>query len=312
MSKFSRCGHSAGATSDTWTGALLGQSHMTNIVVNAASSAKPVRCLVETPRGSEAPTAALAVHDRTAAVGHQDGTIGVWDLDKGQRLHTFKRNDAMIWALAFAGDGQRVLSAGHDWAVALWDRRREAGPVHLFEGHENAVQALAYSGARTASSGTGALPAMIASGGADRHVKLWHATDYGLIRTYRGHKDFVSTLAFSPDGAHLASGSFDKVVRIWSTTESGNSRTLRGHKGRVTQIAFSIDGQILASASEDGTVRLWDWKRGRVVRTLAGHTGSVRSVSFSPDGRTLATSGEDGTIRIWDATTLPKVTASRS
>ena len=262
--------------------------------------------LIRTIEAGENPISALAVHDRVAAIGHQDGAIALWDLDRGQRLRTFKRNDAMIWSVAFAGDTQRVLSAGHDWAVALWDQRSDAGPLHLFEGHENAVQAVAFGNRPGDTTG------LIATGGADKAIKLWNGADYSAIRGYRGHRDFISALAFSPDSAHLASGSFDKTVRIWSTTDGGTIRTLRGHKGRVTSVAFSSDNQILASASEDGTVRLWDWKRGRVVRTLAGHTGGVRSVAFSADGKYVATAGEDGTIRLWDAVTLPRATASRS
>ncbi len=265
--------------------------------------------LVRTLEAGENLTGALAVQAQSAAVGHQDGTVAIWDLERGQRLRTFKRNDALIWSIAFAGETQRVLSAGHDWAVALWDQRRDAGPVHLFEGHDNAVQAVAFAPRASTGGGAGAL---IATGSADKTVKLWGASDFALIRTYRGHRDFVGALAFSPDGGQLASASFDKIIKVWSTSESGNSRTLRGHKGRVTSVAFSPDGQILASASEDGTVRLWEWKRGRVVRTLAGHSGGVRAVIFSPDGKSAATAGEDGTIRLWDTTTLPRSTASRT
>jgi serine/threonine protein kinase len=263
--------------------------------------------LIRTVEAGDNVTGALSVQERIAAVGHQDGMVSIWDLDRGQRQRTFKRNDALIWSVAFAGDTQRVLSAGHDWAVALWDQRRDAGPAHLFEGHDNAVQAVAF-GSRPSSQGG----SLLATGSADKTIRLWDAADFGQIRIYRGHRDFVSALAFAPDGGHFASASFDKTVKLWSTSESGSSRTLRGHKGRVTAVAFSPDGQILASASEDGTVRLWDWKRSRVVRTLAGHTGGVRAVAFSADGKYAATAGEDGSIRLWDAATLPKSTASRT
>ena len=275
-----------------------------------AAKGEPIRTL----EAGENITAALGVQDRTAVVGHQDGTVTLWDLDRGQRLRTFKRNDALVWSVTFAGEPQRVLSAGHDWTVALWDQRREAGPLHLFEGHDNAVQAVAFasrSSSNGGGNGGGNGAGLIATGSADKTVKLWNAADFTLIRTYRGHRDFVGALAFSGDGGQLASASFDKTIKVWSTAESGNSRTLRGHKGRVTSVAFSPDGQSLASASEDGTVRLWEWRRGRVVRTLAGHSGGVRAAVFSPDGKSVATAGEDGTIRLWDTSTLPRSTASR-
>jgi serine/threonine protein kinase len=258
--------------------------------------------LLRTLETGESVPSALAVHERHAAVGHQDGSIVLWDVEQGSRVKSLKRNEALIWSVAFAGDANRIVSGGHDWSVTLWDGRREAGPLHLFEGHDNAVQAVAY------------VPRgpYIVSAGADRTIKLWDGGDYSLVRTYKGHRDFVSSLAVSADGALIASGSFDKTIRIWQAGEGGGYRTLRGHKGRVTAVAFSSDPGLLVSASEDGTARIWDWKRSRLVRTLAGHSGAVKAVAFSPDGRRVATAGEDGTVRIWDATTPARQSASRS
>lgn len=54
-----------------------------------------------------------------------------------------------------------------------------------------------------------------------------------LFRTCAGHKDSVSSLAFSTDGQFLASGSFDGVVQIWET-KSGNLKcTLDGPGGGI-------------------------------------------------------------------------------
>ena len=253
--------------------------------------------LLRTIELGSGPASAMAAMGQRIAVGLSDGTVALWDLERGTKLKSIKRNDALIWSVAFAGEAGRILTASNDWTVTLWDGQTDAGPVHLFEGHGNAVQSVAYSARGT----------VIVSGSADKTVKLWNAADYSLIRTYRGHKDFISSVAAAADGAHIASGSFDKTVKIWSATEGGNTRTLRGHRGRITGVAFSPDSLMLASASEDGTARLWDWKRGRLIRTLAGHTGAVKAVVFSPDGKRVATAGEDGTVRLWDATAPARV-----
>jgi WD40 repeat protein len=233
---------------------------------------------------------ALAAEGQRALTGHKDGVVALWDLETGDKIASFRRNEASIWAVAFAGGPDRFAAAGHDWAVALFDTRVTPGSLHLLAGHENAVQALAYS-----ASGP-----YLASGGADRTVKLWDATTLSLIRTYRGHSDFVTAAAFTPDGRILAAATLDGIIRLWSTASNHTHRILRGHKGRITALAFSPDGELLASAGDGGEVRLWEYQRTRSARALVGHVGEVSSLSFAPDSRRLASAGSDGSVRIWD------------
>jgi len=97
----------------------------------------------------------------------------------------------------------------------------------------------------------------LASGSADRTVRLWRVADGALLRTLEGHTYGVWSVAFSPDGELLASGSEDGTVRLWRVADGAPLRTLEGHTAWVWSVAFSPDGELLASGSEDGTVRLW-------------------------------------------------------
>jgi len=235
-----------------------------------------------------APTS-LAVGPTRAITGHKDGRVMLWDLEYGLRVASFKRNEADIWAVSFAGSPERVLAASNDWKFALLDARTPVLPVHVFEGHENAVQAVAFSGARN----------LIASGGADRTVRIWHAETLAARGIYRGHREHVAALAFTPDGRRLASADLGGNVRIWSMTLRRLERSIQAHKGKVAALAFSGDGRWLATAGEDGRVRLWDMTRPRPPRTFIGHSGAVRALSLAPDGTTLASAGADGVVRLW-------------
>ena len=55
----------------------------------------------------------------------------------------------------------------------------------------------------------------VASGSADRTVRLWDVETGACIRTLEGHGRGVYSVGFRPDGKQLASGSFDRTVRLW-------------------------------------------------------------------------------------------------
>ncbi len=237
----------------------------------------------------DGPATSLSVRNNRALTTHADGSTVLWDLDTRQRLYRFKRNDASVWAATFAGSEDRVATAGHDWTVALWETASESAPASLFEGHESAVQALA-------SDASGR---WLASGGADKSVKLWSLETRQIKRTYRNHSDFVSALAVSADTNLIAAASLDGTIKLWSTSSTRPQRTFTAHKARVTSIAFSANSELLASAAEDGTVRVRGLKRTRSYWTLNGIDQGARTVAFAPDGRSLITGGQDGVVTVW-------------
>lgn len=247
--------------------------------------------LIRTIELDNGPAKALAVFGSNALTGHASGDVVLWDWQKAEKIASFKRNDAEIWSLAFAGRADRFAASSSDAKVTLWDATAPSTPVQVIDAHENAAQAVAYV---TAEKGP-----RLASGGADKIVKLWNLDTLDRIRTYRGHKEPISALAFSPDGKLLASASLDGNIRVWSTRSGRAQRRLYGHRGRVGALSFSPDGKTLASSGADGQLRIWDVARGRTLRTITGHGGALNAVSFAPDGDRIASAGDDGIIRIW-------------
>ncbi|MFM1813620.1 MAG: hypothetical protein RLZ98_315 [Pseudomonadota bacterium] len=236
----------------------------------------------------DSPPTSVAVRDGRIVTGHGDGRVALWNEATGERIASFRHNEAPVWSVAFADNASRVLAAGHDWKIRLWDVASPAKPVHVFEDHENAVQTLGIAKAD---------PAFV-SGGADKTVKLWDLANLELVRTYRGHRDFVTSVAISPDGRRVAGADLKGRIRVWSTQSSKLLRIFGRHSERVSELAFSPSSDMLASASADGTVRLWQLSSKRPYRALPAGA-EVNAIAFAPDGRSIVAATADGMLRFF-------------
>jgi WD40 repeat protein len=240
----------------------------------------------------DGPASAIAVSAGRLLTGHANGNIVLWDWDRAEKLSNFKRNDAEIWAVAFLGSNQRFAAAGHDWKIAVWDAATPSGPFAVLDAHESAVQSLAF--------GMSGSKPLLASGSADKTLKVWNLETLDPVRTYRGHRDYVTAVAMSAGGREIASASLDGKVRIWSSRSNRLTRSLSGHEGRATAVVFAPAGDVLASAGSDGKIRVWDYRKSRTPRTLPSHAGDVAALAFSPDGQHIASAGDDGLVRVWN------------
>jgi WD40 repeat protein len=77
------------------------------------------------------------------------------------------------------------------------------------------------------------------------------------------HEDFVSAVAWSPDGSLLASaaggtvnGEFAPLVYLWDSV-SGQQVTTLIQKAPAMSLAFSPDGRELAILDSTGSLYLW-------------------------------------------------------
>ncbi|KAG6816851.1 hypothetical protein H0H87_002337 [Tephrocybe sp. NHM501043] len=141
---------------------------------------------------------------------------------------------------------------------------------------------------------------LIASG---KHRSAWDAINgFEFKDTHtilQGHKDFVSSVSFSPDSRLLVSGSADKTAIVWDVQSSHMVTSLKGHSRELNSVMYSPDGRYIASASADFTTRVWDALTYFPTAAPRRHARPVRSLAFSPDGTQIVSGSDDHHVRFW-------------
>ena len=103
--------------------------------------------------------------------------------------------------------------------------------------------------------------------------------------------DYVSSVAFSPDGKFLASGSSDRNAYVYNLETGQEVKSFKAGD-YVRSVAFSPDGKFLAVGSDYNKAHIYNLETGNEVNSFKMRD-DVNSVAFSPDGKYLAVGSDD-------------------
>jgi len=263
--------------------------------------------LIRTLRGPAGPIRRIAwsPDGRLLATPSADGTIQLWDLDKGVTVTTLRRHEGDAFVVRFDPTGQMLASGGIDGTVKLW----EVGSGRLIRTlgrHSDGAFALVFD------SKTGNL----ISGGNDSIIRIWDTVSGKQLAKLDGHDGSVNALAAHSGARLLASASLDTNVCVWDLDHGHLLHTLRGHRSSNLTLAASSRDPVIVSGNQDATARMWDMETGALLMELQVHSDMLQCLDYSFDGALVASKSADGTLCLFSRSggllaTIAEPTSSR-
>jgi eukaryotic-like serine/threonine-protein kinase len=202
-----------------------------------------------------------------------DHLARVWDATSGTQLHTLKGHSDVVNSASFSPDGFRIVTGSVDQTAKVWDARTGTELLTLrsvrsrgsplksasFNPDGSRVVTVGFGYARVwdATNGTelrclggdcrGVSLAAFSSDGVrvvivceDDAARVWDVGSGTQLLTLKDK--YISSAAFSPDGARIVTTSRD-VARVWHATEGVS--LLSWDESNVSSAAWSSDGSKL-------------------------------------------------------------------
>jgi len=142
---------------------------------------------------------------------------------------------------------------------------------------------------------------MLASGSADKTIKLWDITTQQCKDTLTHHTDKVQALQWNPaEASVLASGGYDKCLKVCDIRVPGNVQSFTVDAD-MESICWNPHSPImLAASTESGLVTIHDVRNiANPLATLHAHDKATTAICFNPVIPVLATASVDKTVKLW-------------
>ncbi len=184
-----------------------------------------------------------------------------------RRPISWKAHADAVFDLEFSADGSRLVSAGGDHRVRVWNpATREE--VATLEGHTAQVFAAAFNTNAT----------QVVSGGADRQIKVWDIATREKLVTLGNPASGVPGVVWPADSSAVftasESGAVHRYTQLKSHSGEQSSATAdEKHLGDLASgavcLSASTNGARIAAGGQDGSVRVWD-RDGKLLASWSG------------------------------------------
>ncbi|CAM0879939.1 unnamed protein product [Alopecurus aequalis] len=143
---------------------------------------------------------------------------------------------------------------------------------------------------------------LLATGGHDKKVVLWHAESLKQKAILEDHSHLITDVRFGPISPRLATSSFDKTVRVWDVDNQNDTVcTFTGHTSSVMSLDFHPNkDDLICSCDENGEIRFWNSNNRRAVRIFKGGSSQLR---FQPRRGAYLAAASENVVSILDVET---------
>lgn len=185
----------------------------------------------------------------------QAGYIRV--LERGQPgvVKSWRAHEDTVYALDVSRDGRRLVTAGGDRRIRVWDlvTGRE---VAALEGHTAAVLAVAFNSNAT----------QVVSGGADKQAKVWDIDTRHVASNLGKPSAAVTAVLWTGDGQALYVATDNGAVFRYTnlkahtgreSSEAADERRLAETGEPVTSLGADAAGRLVVAGSFPGVLRAW-------------------------------------------------------
>jgi WD40 repeat protein len=266
----------------------------------------------------------------------RDHTARVFDAASGRESLVLKEgHDFLATRAIFFAGGKRLLTAGGDYSVRLWNVATGTQLGSIDQSSRTAAVAISSDARRILV----ARPKPPAENGTERAIddrqpaiSLWELDaaarqsqphEFAGGTFGMGHRGVVVSVAISADGRWMFSGDDAGIGKIWDAADGREVATLRGHTSGITDAEFLPDSKSLLTSSTDGTVLRWQIPSGARAAGVMAHATPehrdafdvpVTGLAISPDGRQALTLSEDthgstreSVVRLWDIASMREI-----
>jgi WD40 repeat protein len=251
-----------------------------------------------------------------------DRSVHVWDTATGKLLQSLECENRSTAACDFSADGKKLLTAGMDGAIQLWDwvNKKELRRFRMDSRNGIGDQIHGKEEVRLSPDSNVVLAVGVSSRFVDAKANfcIWDAATGDLLERRSFPIDFMSKpnagggsqsrirfhSCFSQDGGQVTHWS-NAGLQITETVGGRPLAMIHGDLGRPT--SFSFDARLLAAGirKEGGdpfeaqieAIGIYESITGKEVMRL--NTGPAHLLAFSSDSRFLAVPDLEH-VRIWD------------